>query len=88
MGWRYQHAFSESPAGLRKGALKSQCAFCFGYREAGLRAAPASLPGVRNIGAVGPGRSAEAGSCGFWNAPGDHLRPAGQAPGFLPRAKP
>lgn len=45
VAWLYQRASSGSPAGLQKGALRSQCAFCFGYREAVLWPAPPSRLG-------------------------------------------
>lgn len=52
--WRYQRTSSGSTASLRKGTRRSQCAFCFGYREARLRPASPFPPGVSNAGAVGP----------------------------------
>lgn len=44
------------PAGLRKDARRSQCAFCFDNREARSDTAPPSLPWARSAGAVGPRR--------------------------------
>ena len=37
-----------APASLRRGARRSQCAFCFGYREAGFGHGASLLPWARN----------------------------------------